>query len=438
MYNYIMNVNLSSLAGKRICAAISGGRDSVALTHYLLTHAAEYGYTLSAVNCEHGIRGKESLRDTAFVKELCARRGIKLYCFSENCIKRAKEERTSIESAARSFRYECFGKILSEGKADVIATAHHAGDNAETVLFNLCRGTALSGLRGISEREGFIRPFLFVTREEIDSYISENSLEYVEDSTNGAEDATRNVIRHKVISVLKDCVPGAVKNISRFSCLAAEDDDLLYSLSAELLTFSNGKAYIAADGRKPLFMRAALTALKELGVEKDYTYGHLLSVYDLIAAQNGATVCLPRGVRAVREYGKICLYIEEEKPACSYPFSMGSFKMGGRTVIITDDKKEYDENMEGGAFMRPLRFDISALPAGCVMRFRQNGDIFKKFGGGTKKLKEFLGEKKVPLKDRDFIPLIACGGEIFAVCGVEISDKIKCADEKNVCYIILK
>lgn len=432
-----MEVSLSNLKDKKICVALSGGRDSVALAHYLFVHSGDGGYTLSAVNCEHGIRGEESLRDTAFVKDFCKKLNLPLYCFSADCPAMAREGRVSVESAARAFRYSCFERILSEGKADLIATAHHADDNAETVLFNLCRGSSLSGLKGIGEREGYIRPFLSVTRSEIDLYIKENSLSYVEDSTNISDEATRNVIRHKVLPVLKESVPGAVKNISRFSALAKEDDELLYSLSQELLSFSSGRAYIKADGRKPLFMRAALIALKKLGVEKDYTYAHLLSAYNLLYAENGAEVSLPKGVRAVREYGQICLYIVEEKPFdISLPFSVGKTLLGGVEITVTKFSDEANEAALNGA--KILKFNPRALPGGCVFRFRREGDVFKKFGGGTKKLKDFFIEKKIPRKDRDFIPLIACGGEAFAVCGVEISDKIKCADGEPVCYIFIK
>lgn len=428
---------MSELKNKKICVALSGGRDSVALAHYLFVHSLAGGYTLCAVNCEHGIRGEESLRDTAFVKEFCGKLNLPLYCFSADCVAKAREERVSVESAARAFRYSCFKQILAEGKADVIATAHHADDNAETVLFNLCRGSSLSGLKGIGDREGFIRPFLSLTRSEIDLYIKENSLSYVEDSTNVFDEATRNIIRHKVLPVLKDSVPGAVKNISRLSALVKEDDELLYSLSKGLLSFSSGRAYIEADERKPLFMRAALTALKKLGIEKDYTYAHLLSVYNLLFAENGDEVSLPKGVRAVREYGKICLCIEGEKPSdISLPFSAGKTVLDGAEITVTESSDEANKAVLGGA--KILKFNPCALPEGCVFRFRREGDVFKKFGGGTKKLKDFLIEKKIPRKDRDFIPLIACGDEVFAVCGVEISDKIKCADGTPVCYVFIK
>jgi len=426
-----MNVNISPLKNKTVCVALSGGRDSVALLHYLVESASSGDFSLCAVHCEHGIRGEESLRDASFVSDLCKRLSVTLYKYSADCPARAKRDKISVETAARQFRYECFGELLSLGKADVIATAHHADDNAETVLFNLCRGSSLSGLKGIADRKGFVRPFISVTREEINDYIKENGLEYVEDSTNSEEDATRNVIRLRVAPVLKACVPGAVKNISRLSLLAAEDDEFLYSLAEKVLSFADGAAFIEAAAPKPVFMRAALAALKRLGIEKDYTYEHLLSVYSLSSNESGAKISLPKGVCAIREYDKICIYKEEEKPLGNAPFAAGKTILNGIEILVASSP---DKGKNG---CKTLRFNPRAIPEGCVFRFRRDGDIFVKFGGVKKNLSDFFCEKKIPLRDRDFIPLVAKEGEILAVCGVEISEKIKCVDE-NVGYIILK
>lgn len=422
-----MNIDLSLLKEKKVCVALSGGRDSVALVHYLSAHSDLIGYTLSAVNCEHGIRGEESLKDSAFVSDLCKKLGIPLYTFSADCPALAKAEKISVETAARNFRYECFDKILKEGKADVIATAHHADDNAETVLFNLCRGSALSGLKGITDREGFVRPFISVTRDEIDEYIKENNLPFVEDSTNAEEDATRNIIRLRVMPVLKECVPGAVKNISRFSSLAKEDDELLYSYANDALRFDGDTAYIETGCPKPIFMRAALIAVKKLGIEKDYTYEHLLSIYSLAQNETGAKVSLPKGVCAIREYDEICIYRGSKKPISEIPFAVGETTFNGVKIIVTPYLSEL-KSAVGSSPAKILRFNPGAIPMGCVVRYRKDGDMFEKFGGVRKKLSDFFCEKKIPLKERDFIPLIANGDEILAVCGVEISEKIKCTD----------
>ena len=130
---------------KRVCVALSGGGDSVALLYALKEKAGEWNMPLSAVNVEHGIRGESSLADTEFVKKLCGKENIPLYCYSEDVPRLAEEWGMSAEAAARAVRYRIFLDILRQDKADCIATAHHAGDNAESVLFNLFRGSALTG-----------------------------------------------------------------------------------------------------------------------------------------------------------------------------------------------------------------------------------------------------------------------------------------------------
>ena len=135
-------MDLSGFSGKRICAAVSGGADSMALLHMLKAREDKDGFFLSAVNCEHGIRGADSLGDTRFVAEICALWGVPLFTFSADCPAEAKEKKLSLETAAREFRYRSFQSLLDEGKTDFVATAHHSDDNAETILFRLCRGTS--------------------------------------------------------------------------------------------------------------------------------------------------------------------------------------------------------------------------------------------------------------------------------------------------------
>ena len=132
-------MNLSVLSNKKLCVAVSGGVDSVSLLHYLKAQEKNFGYILSAVHCEHGIRGEESLADAEFTKQLCQEWDVPLFMYREDCPARAKRDKESLETAARNFRLEVFSSILNAGKADFIATAHHKNDDAETVLFRLVR-----------------------------------------------------------------------------------------------------------------------------------------------------------------------------------------------------------------------------------------------------------------------------------------------------------
>ena len=432
-------MTLKDFAGKRICVAISGGVDSVSLLHYLKKWEKEYGYTLCAVHCEHGIRGEESLADARFVEEYCACLSVPLYRFSEDCPSRAKRDKQSLETAARAFRQECFGQILSEGKAEYIATAHHKNDDAETVLFRLMRGTSLTGVGGMVEMNGkIIRPFLSWTRAEIVAYAEENSLPYCEDSTNQEMDATRNKLRLQILPFMEEAVPGTLENLVRFSHLASEDDDLLYEYAKALVAEEADGITVKFCEKKPLFRRACLLALKSLGVQRDYTALHLENAYNLQSLERGARLSFPKGVEAEKKEEGICFYkafeevLEDKKPTQN--FSLNGFD-GGRYAVSVSLNPIKEENG-----WRVLKVDGEKIPKAALYRYRQEGDFIQRFGGGKKTLKKFFNEEKTPVTEREYLPLIAEeNGEVYVVCGVEISEKVKVTvDTKMPLYISIR
>ena len=173
-------------ASKNITVALSGGADSVALIYALYRLREKLGITLSAAHLNHMIRGEEALRDEEFVKKLCKKYEIPLFCERTDVPAFAKIQGLSLETAAREVRYG----FLERVNCGVIATAHTASDNLETVLFNLSRGTALKGLCGIPPKRGiFIRPLILASRSEIEDYCKKNNLDFVTDSTNLSDDS---------------------------------------------------------------------------------------------------------------------------------------------------------------------------------------------------------------------------------------------------------
>ncbi len=429
---------LAKYQGKRICVAVSGGADSVALLHYFNALKEKHGYTLCAVHCEHGIRGEESVGDMRFVEELCLKWGIGLFVFMGDCPARARKEKVSLETAARNFRFECFDQLIKKQKIDFIATAHHQNDEAETVLFRLARGTSLGGMSAMKEERGYlIRPFLRWSKADIFGYIQENGLEYREDKTNFELDATRNKIRLEVLPKLEEAVSGATENIARFSLLASEDDALLCELAQDLVTKKNGEYFISFSDKKPLFTRAALFALKGLGLEKDYTSTHLQSVFLLQYLERGARLDLPKNICAEHLENSIKLYIPTEEVFVPLgeekEFSTKGFDGGRYEVTVSKC-----EGMGLESEWKTLRLDGDKIPQTAVFRFRKEGDFIRTFGGNTKTLKKFFNEKKLPVKERGCLPLIAEreSGEVYAVCGVEIAEDVK-VDEgtENVLYI---
>lgn len=423
--------------GKKICVAVSGGADSTALLHYLRERKEAVGYRLFAVHCEHGIRGEESLADEQFVKTLCKEWNIPLFTFRADCKTLALEKKQSLETAAREFRRECFQSLIVKGEVDFIATAHHQDDEAETVLFRLARGASLSGARGIERENGyFIRPFLDWTKADILSYIKEHGLQFCVDATNFERDAARNKLRLDVLPLLENTVAGAKGNLARFARLAGEDDALLYELSVSLLKRTENGYTIAFSDKKPLFRRACLTALKGLGVGKDYTSLHLELAFSLQSLERGARIDLPKGVVAQKTVDGIAFFVdkqeENELKASCIPFQIGE-NDGGR-YAITVSKTPIAEN---GEAWKALRLDGDKLPQDVFFRFREEGDTIKVFGGGTKTLKKLLNEKKIPVEERAFLPLLTDGdGRVYAVCGVEISESVKVTESTvNPLYI---
>lgn len=395
---------LESYRGSRICVAFSGGADSVCLLHYLNRHKEAFQITLSAIHVEHGIRGEESLRDLAFCRAFCSDRGIPLEVVQEDVPALAKERGIGIEEAGRSVRYDAFFSVIRGGRADFVATAHHSGDVAETVLFRLARGTSLSGMRTVTERQGIIRPLLGVTRQQIETYISENDLPHVDDATNADESYTRNYIRHTVMPVFEQISKNAQEHLVRFAALAAQDDEYLYSLARKEIFFRHGDAYVPADLPMPLFTRACLICMT---AQKDYTGSNFLEISKLKELQSGKKICLPGGQEAVREYDNVVFY----RPEPPVEETLFSPEYGGVFGI----------SPEGAG----LKVDLDAFPKGCTVRNRREGDFIIPYGSHRKTLKKFLTERKISARLGKKLKVIASGSEILVVVGVEISDKVK-------------
>lgn len=438
-------LDLAKFTKKRICVATSGGADSLSLLHYLKEQQKKYDYLLSAVHCEHGIRGEESIADWKFVENTCREWSVPLYVFRQDCLKRAKDEKTSLETAARDFRFESFYGLIEEQKVDFIATAHHANDAAETVLFRLSRGTSLAGVQGMSEEDDWIiRPFLSWSRQEIEKYAKENGLQYRIDKTNFEKDATRNVLRLDILPALEKAVPGASKNLVRFAAIASEDDALLQEYAQSLLSyrFDSQKEEISVEfcDKKPIFSRACLVAMKALGVDKDYTSAHLDSLYLLQRLEVGSQIVLPQGVLAQKTRKEILFFEkrEIEDQALPPPKKFGESGFDGGRYEVSLSKQPLD--VSDIPFVS-LKIDVDKIPETAVFRFRKEGDTIQRFGGGSKTLKKFFNEKKIVVQEREYLPLIAeaDGEEVYVVCGVEISEKVKVTNEtKNIAYIHIR
>ena len=425
-----MQVDLKqfNLKNKTVAVALSGGSDSMALIYYMQSVIEKFSFKLIALNVEHGIRGADSVADTDFVINYCKENSIPLLTYTINCLEKAEKEKLSVEQAARALRYECFYDALTNNKCDLIATAHHSKDNMESVLFNLFRGTGLSGASGINAnfQDKIIRPFITVSKEEIDAFVKENSIPFVTDKTNFDVSYTRNRIRLNLLPKINEIFPEAEKSVLRFSEILSTDNDYLNKVAVDSVKIYKNRAEIALPLHKAIFGRAVIIALKSLGVKRDWEKTHIDSVFSLCAQENGNEISLPKNVIAVREYDKITIFTAQEKFNGEIPFNLGETKINGITVSIKTSP--FPDNLKDGFYG-----DKDKIPLNSVIRTRRDGDKFKKFGGGTKNLNDYFTDKKIPKRLRDDLILLADGNEILAIFGLAVSDKIRVDENtKNI------
>ncbi len=291
------------------------------------------------------------------------------------------------------------------------------------MLFNLFRGSSLYGMSGIKEQNGiFIRPLLNVSREEIDLYVDKNAIPYVQDETNFDENYTRNFLRLKIIPLIKQIFPEVENSLKRFADENKLVSDYLNKIAEKTIIYGKEvKIPVSADS--VIISLCVIKALKHLGVYKDYERKHSQLALNLINCPNGTTIDLIKNVKAVKDYDFITLYRAKEKENEQINFKTGTTVFNGKEITVKPlNNNELKSEKE-------LYFDLDKIPPNAVFRTRTDGDNFTPFKSGSKKLKKYLIDKKIPSRQRDNLTLIACGNEVYAILGVEISDKIKI--EKN-------
>lgn len=435
---YIKKHNLIK-SGEVIAVACSGGRDSICLLHFLNSIKADLDCEIVAVNVDHGIRAHSAL-DTEFVMQFCKDHKIRSYKFKAEALKVAKEEGLSIEQAARKVRYGVFETLIKKGLADKIALAHHMQDQAETVLLNIIRGAGLSGARGMEPvRDGiYIRPFLELPREEIMSYLDENGLEYVEDETNKDNTYSRNYIRNIVIPALRKHFKGVDKSIVNFSKIVSVDEEYINS-QIDMGTLIEGKDLV----KIPLsyfYQHEAVVnrILKKVFArfsKQDIESKHIRIVREFaIEANNGNVINLPFKINVAKEYDYITIgKFKAKAVSVDHEFRNGKMKMNNYGTIRTTSSKVLTEPKPHQHIIDADRLDRG----NAVWRYRKEGDVFTPLGmTGSKKLKEYFIDKKVPQRMRDNIPLLAIGNKILVVADIEIADELKVTENTRSYYKI--
>lgn len=424
-----MELNLG-FDDKKVALAVSGGADSMVMLYLFIK---EYKGEFFVVNVDHSIRGISSVSDSDFVEDYCKKNGVKIKRFKVDALGYAKEKRISTELSARILRREIFVSL----DCDYIATAHHKGDLAETVLYRIARGTGLSGLKGIVRQTGkFIRPILNCSKQEILDFAAQNNIPYVTDETNLIDDADRNFLRLNVLPLLKERFPSFENSVLRLALAAVEADDYLNGVISEPIKTEDGYMIKKPFKHPFLLKKEILLCFKLLGVEHDVEERHLNAIVKLTENVSSKRLDMPYLVTVYLEKDGLVFAKEGygDRPLlCGIDFKEGinlsealkNEKLKEELSIKVLSSDEFKSEFESGKPKGFLYCDLDKFPSGTVLRFRRDGDSFEKFGGGTKSLGDFLTDKKIPARLRDNLLVFAAGNDILLIKDIEISEKIK-------------
>jgi tRNA(Ile)-lysidine synthase len=275
---------------------------------------------------------------------------------------------------------------------------------------------------------------LSTTQTSIRAYLNTNDIPYVEDETNHDDEYNRNYIRNKIMPLIRVRWPGADKLIASFGSNCRQDEEYIQStISDDAILKEDGIArinfnyFVYSDA---YIFRLILRALKSIGITTNIEAKHLKMIKNMaIESENGTKINLANGVSVIKEYNYITLTNRKTKASKkTYPFAKGKIDVSGFGVIDTISTQKFELDQYSHLI------DASKLPKGAVWRFRKDGDVFEKFGGGTKSLSDYLIDKKVPVRLRATLPVLAVGSEVYIIAGVEISEKLKVDKNTKTAY----
>lgn len=415
--------------------AVSGGPDSVLLLDFMKHLAREMGLRLAVVHFNHHLRGAESDADEGFVGALASRLGVEFIRGEADVAQVAGERRRNLEATARDLRYRFFFSLVNQGRLDTVATAHSANDQAETVLLRLLRGTGTRGLGGIFPvLEGkVVRPFLNLTRAQIEAELQERKLEYRADSTNRDPRLQRNKIRLELLPQLrKDFNPEVIPLLKELSDRARDDEAYLEQQARERA--HPWRVREGAEEKIPLsplldfppaierrVLRQMIQAAR--GNLRRITHAHIEALRRFASeTQSGRSLTLPGNLVARKEFD--WLAVGPQPPpagerayayAVQVPgeFSVPQLGLTFRFKIVEPEgnRKAYNDAEMAG--LDPLK-----LAGGLVLRNWRAGDRFRPLGSGkTWKLKELFRQRRIPAGKRKAWPVLECGKEIVWVRG---------------------
>jgi tRNA(Ile)-lysidine synthase len=438
-------------SGERVGIAVSGGPDSVLLLDFMRRLKCQVGLGLAVVHFNHRLRGAESDADEAFVEGLAHHLNLEFIRGEADVAREARERRRNLEATARDLRYRFFFSLVNQGRLNKVATAHNANDQAETVLLRLLRGTGTRGLAGIYPLlEGKVaRPFLNLTRAEIERELREQKLEFRTDSSNADSRFRRNKIRMELLPLLeRQYNPRVVRLLSELSDRAREDEACLDQRSREQSRAWRVRA--GAEEKIPVrsllefppaisrrVIRQMIQAVR--GNLRGMGYSHIEALRQFsLAAQSGQSIFLPGGLRARKDFDWLVIGVEPsgtfepefswrvELPGEVFVPSLGSTF---RFEIIESEEGQARYNSRESAGL-----DLLKLSGDLTLRNWRAGDRFWPLGSRKSwKLKELFQRRRIPWGERRLWPVIHSGngGDIVWVRGFPPSSRVAASCESK-------
>lgn len=445
-------------SGDSVVVGLSGGADSVSLIAVLSSLKKKLGIDkIVAVHINHMIRGEEAYRDEAFAKKISSEFGTDFVCYRNDIPKLAVEKGMTVEEAGRSYRYECFVKTAEENGCNKIAVAHNANDVAETVLFNLVRGSGIKGLSGIPcirqiGEMTIVRPLIEATRTEIEKYLSDNKTEFINDSTNFSVDYDRNRIRHIILPELTKLNQMATKHICDLANEACEYYDFFDNKKnqvTEEVTDSVGieiKKLLCLDD---LMINGIIydSIVNAAGQMKDISRVHVKSVRKILEADTGAMVNLPYDVIARINYEHLIIEKNNTDKTCKEQINidldnlkhagdMLKIDYGNFNLEIVFDTVDSLTDIPKNNYTKIVDYD-KIKDTLCIRTVTDGDYITINRQGNTKKISRVFIDNKIDRNDRDIWPLIADDNQVIWVVGLRYNDAYR-IDDKTKKVLILK
>ena len=417
--NTIRRYNMP-LTGRTVAVGVSGGADSMALLHVLLELRDEYNMNIIACHVNHGIRGETADRDEMFVIRECEKLGVEVHVLSADVPAGAERERLGVEEYGRKLRYEFFNSVADDV---IIATAHTLSDRCETLIFNITRGTSVKGLCSIpAQRDNIVRPLIDCTRDEIEKYCADNSIEYITDETNFEDIYSRNRIRLNVIPELKKLNPSLEKSFFRIICNAEEENDFISELSKQITDKAKKE-----DGYDAGLISCQHSAVAKRVIAEIITSEtglvpesiHILQVVDILGG--GKTEII--GNTVVEVCNGVLTINPKADIISAWEFDFTSFFAETPSGIVKAQIL-HKNKLPLKQFVHNKVLDYDSICGGLIIRNRRPGDKIKLAGSScTKTLKKLFSEKH--LENRNNIPVLADELGVCWVQGLGCADRCK-------------